>query len=947
MPFFDDGDTLLGLIGVLIGLFLLIGVPAMAVIAFRRTGDHLLRFAALQQRIATLEQQIATLKSAGAPPPATGDISAAPVTAVPAQVVGIAPAEKMSSPQEMAPPVPAPFAELPVVAAAAEEAASAGETSPEKALPDEVAAVSTPARRKGEHQSWELLFGARGFVWIGGLSIALAGAFFVKYSLDQGLLSPALRIALALAFGFVLLAAGEWMRGRSTSIAQALIAAGFADLFASLFAAHALYDLIPAAEDFLLLGAVTAGGILAALRHGPFVGLVGIAGGFLTPALVNSNEPQPTALFVFLFLILFGALVLWRRRRWWYVAALGLIGSLGWIWLMVALNWIEADNARLGEVQLPVFILAISALLIWTFDGRLSLWGRTGPLAAPLSMVERAIDIGGCLLATLFLAAWSANGGYTLLDWTALLVLMTMHLLAGRVYATRDVIGFGCAVLILATFASMPLATRLYAGDALANRETDIIALSVVLGILLTVGGYAISFGSRQPARWSGLSVLSSAALFAIIYIDFRHQNLLLSWPLLSVLLAGLHLIFAERLFNRRGSDLPYRASFALHCLAVIGFIAAAIPLQVGSGWIAVIWSLMLPAVIWISDRLQEVWLRRVVWVAVPGILIALLLSGFPVSDRPILNWLLYGIGVPFLSFVACGWLLRQQETVMPAAENRGLLLLVDLTAAFLGFLLISLEVRQFFHGTQIISASFSLTEVVTLAILWLLAGHVIIRVALRRNEAKLIWAALLLAILGCGATVFGPLLFLNPLFSAIDIGSTPILNKALYAYLAPMLGCLLLLRSFDQARAVISGNSDLTGNIAALRLVLGAVAIVTGFVGVSIINRQLFAGAIVAWPSGSFPGDLKSDAELYGYSLAWLLYGAALILLAIFVDSRPLRHAAAGVILLAILKVFLIDAAGLTGLYRVASFLGLGLCLMVLGYLYQRFVLVRRADAK
>jgi uncharacterized membrane protein len=49
-------------------------------------------------------------------------------------------------------------------------------------------------------------------------------------------------------------------------------------------------------------------------------------------------------------------------------------------------------------------------------------------------------------------------------------------------------------------------------------------------------------------------------------------------------------------------------------------------------------------------------------------------------------------------------------------------------------------------------------------------------------------------------------------------------------------------------------------------------------------------------------------------------------------------------VILLAVLKVFLVDAAGLTGLYRVASFLGLGVCLIALGYLYQRFVL-RGAD--
>jgi uncharacterized membrane protein len=38
------------------------------------------------------------------------------------------------------------------------------------------------------------------------------------------------------------------------------------------------------------------------------------------------------------------------------------------------------------------------------------------------------------------------------------------------------------------------------------------------------------------------------------------------------------------------------------------------------------------------------------------------------------------------------------------------------------------------------------------------------------------------------------------------------------------------------------------------------------------------------------------------------------------------------------------IDMAALTGLWRVASFLGLGLALLALGWLYQRFVLARRA---
>jgi uncharacterized membrane protein len=125
-------------------------------------------------------------------------------------------------------------------------------------------------------------------------------------------------------------------------------------------------------------------------------------------------------------------------------------------------------------------------------------------------------------------------------------------------------------------------------------------------------------------------------------------------------------------------------------------------------------------------------------------------------------------------------------------------------------------------------------------------------------------------------------------------------------------------------------------------RQIIGAVALVAGFVGVSILNRQLFTGSVVTWVRGDPFGDATGDAELYGYSVAWLLYGGSLIVAGVMAASRPLRHAAAGIILLAVLKVFLVDAAGLIGLYRVASFLGLGLSLIALGYLYQRLLLRR-----
>jgi uncharacterized membrane protein len=60
------------------------------------------------------------------------------------------------------------------------------------------------------------------------------------------------------------------------------------------------------------------------------------------------------------------------------------------------------------------------------------------------------------------------------------------------------------------------------------------------------------------------------------------------------------------------------------------------------------------------------------------------------------------------------------------------------------------------------------------------------------------------------------------------------------------------------------------------------------------------------------------------------------------------LRLAALAVVGLVCAKVFLIDMSGLTGLWRVLSFLGLGLALIGLGVVHRRFVLPKeQAEAE
>jgi uncharacterized membrane protein len=88
------------------------------------------------------------------------------------------------------------------------------------------------------------------------------------------------------------------------------------------------------------------------------------------------------------------------------------------------------------------------------------------------------------------------------------------------------------------------------------------------------------------------------------------------------------------------------------------------------------------------------------------------------------------------------------------------------------------------------------------------------------------------------------------------------------------------------------------------------------------------------------------TDAEDYAYSAVWLACGVALLLAGVALRSQPARLASAAVVTLTILKVFLHDLAGVQGIYRALSFIGLGLVLMGIGWLYQRLLFTRRNDA-
>src|SRR3546814_20749907 len=66
----------------------------------------------------------------------------------------------------------------------------------------------------------------------------------------------------------------------------------FASAFGSVYAAYGLYDLLAPLIAFLLLALVALAAFALALLHGPFIAVLALLGGFLTPLLVASPEPS-------------------------------------------------------------------------------------------------------------------------------------------------------------------------------------------------------------------------------------------------------------------------------------------------------------------------------------------------------------------------------------------------------------------------------------------------------------------------------------------------------------------------------------------------------------------------------------------------------------------------------------------------------------------------------
>ena len=143
------------------------------------------------------------------------------------------------------------------------------------------------------------------FAAIAGIALVVAAVFFLKYSIEAGWLQPPVRVAIGILVAVALLVVCEMKAARRyPATANAMDAAAIAILFATFFAAHALWNLIPSLVAFGLLAMVTLIAVLLSIRRESlFIAVLGLLGGFATPALLSTGENRPIPLFAYLLLL--------------------------------------------------------------------------------------------------------------------------------------------------------------------------------------------------------------------------------------------------------------------------------------------------------------------------------------------------------------------------------------------------------------------------------------------------------------------------------------------------------------------------------------------------------------------------------------------------------------------------------------------------------------------
>lgn len=878
-----------------LGILIFIAVFAGAILSFFQQQQ----ITAMQKEIASLKQRLATLSASNR-------------------------AENLSAANEK--PQPVVPADPPVVTAPADNRPTPGTTQHAAASKpaDMPSAIQTESLFSWLAGIWNSDSGVvtslkeNGLLWLGGMVLAVGGIFLANYSIEAGLVSAEIRVALGGIFGIGLVVFAEYLsrhRARfsiySPTICAALASSGVITCYAIILVAYEYYQFIAPLLAFVLLALVSFGATSLSIRFGPLLALIGIAGAYSIPALVATGSPNITTLLVFVSAVsLSGIWVAQQvKQNWpWYVSLTG-----HFIWAMLALEQSTPADIWLWLVfsVFSIYLFVLTQLLGWRLEGQV-----THVLSVRTLLMPRKEQLG-VLLPVLLLECFLFALGTDMHIWLTAGVLAVMLLWPPSRHSALD--SWPGLLLItslvhLLWFSLGPLSGEImdaFAGKYLYVQVVTISVMAYCLYMARTCGrpAYYVYLVAYPVALYGASYVITPTKLGDVIYKVWAVE--------LAVLAIGSAIATIKSRAPLQQLSFAILANACLTlCFTMLlnaATLSFALALQVASmTLLSVKYKIALPD--WVYKVLLTLVLVRIT--AAPW------LSSY--SDERIFSVHWTAIIYPLI-FVVLAVARRYNPSQSLKVWLEGALLHVVA-------LMVTTEPSYWLTGDYPSLQATSYPEAVLLALSWCsLAMAYWYRATLATSMTKIYHIAGGILLIGAVYLHLDISVSTNPFIVPQPTGDNRVFNWLMLQWLVPaiVLSSVFwaplqqrLNISAQQLRALL-GSSTLSG--------LGIVAGLFASLYITSVIRGLFHQGNLLLEYGVKQG------ELYTYSVVWLLVATATIFVGQYLSSMKAVKIGFGILAVVILKAFVIDMAHLTGLYRALSFIGLGLSLVGIGWLFQK----------
>lgn len=939
----EDGIILLGIAAI---LTIVIG-SIMGIVSFLRTGS-------LRTQVSKLEHELQMLRTNGVDHTPTDSAQEKPESQSPSDII----AEQFDiQPKNQV-----------------EDVASEPESKPEFAseIPQNAAARSDMDDVKSEefaqdaqtdtqkpHIDTESTIGGKLSIWIGGLTLAIGGLYLAKYSIDAGLLGPRARTILGFMFGFALIIAGEWTRRRperfslagfeNANIPAILSGAGIFIMFGAVYAAHALYGLIGPTASFIILAILALFSLAISLLHGPILASIGLLASYAVPFLVASNSANIPVLAIYITLVSAAAMyVAWYRG--WLWCALASVAAMFTYSIIMHVAVGETHATTLGLYILATIVITHVSLVISVHD-------RNPETDMAIDWIP-SIAISILFLPVLYHLGWD-QGLFAETFETILLLAIPMAITYS--FPSLRFVLFIPASLAVLRFATIQFGNEdgiydLSSGYFLTGFSIDnllahfkyvsvqasleirmetygAIASAIVVALLLSSSYSA----KKSSARGYLIAVTTavSVAIFLAIYVradgGAYFQRTL---PLAAIILfAAFHAQanWLDRvLIKDHENPLDGRESAIASCLIGSLVMAATFVSIIFSGaGLTIALGLITAATMATFMRYRLTSLRIFALIAVVPYIARLIWE--PFIDRAILadaapffNVLTLGYGIPMIGYIFASFIATKDKNDIWAQALQA----VAVISTVVTITMLALHaIDPAFDFNSYRSALAASATLVMIGGAFSLGFTRIVRSQVDNNLPIIRWAADGLGILGMAWGALSLFIVLNPILplaeweyprDSIYMGDGLLFNLIGYAYALPFILFAFIIWQGRNSKSKMYQWSA-----------LGFSALLASF-WINLTIRHFYHGIKISYAA-------VTQSENYTYSIVWLLIGILVLYLGIKWREQLLRKISGLIILIVVLKAFLIDMSNLEGVLRAISFIGLGITLMGIGFVYQR----------